>query len=160
MILTLPPLQGFISKETDFHLLQFLSNFFRYLASNFPSSHPYSNLAIYFLSNSLLLYSSLSYHLTSIFNLPLNSSTNSFAFSKSSSFSHVLFSAINSFHHTKYFSTPLCYRTLEHWQFLFFFTFIFLILYWFSFSFLSFFFWTIKRHVTLQLHDMSQDMMS
>ena len=109
MILTLPPLQDFISKETDFHLLQFLSNFFRYLASNFPSSHPYSNLAIYFLSNSLLLYSSLSYHLTSTFNLPLNSSTNSFAFFKSSSFSHMSFSAINLFHHTKYFSTPLTF---------------------------------------------------
>ena len=108
-ILTLPSLQGFSSGETDFHLLQFLSNFFRYSASNFPSFHPYSNLAIYFPGNLLLLYSSLSCHLTSAFNLPLNSSTNSFAFSKTSSFSHVSFSAVNPFHHTKYFSTPLTF---------------------------------------------------
>ena len=109
MILTLSFLQGFSSRETDFHLLQFFSNFFRYSALNFPSSHPYSNLAIYFPSNSLLLYSSLFCHLTSAFNLPSNLFTNFFAFSKSSSFSHVSFSAVNPFHHTKYFSTPLTF---------------------------------------------------
>ena len=109
MILTLFPLQDFSSRKTDFHLLQFLSNFLRYSASNFPSSHPYSNLAVYFPNSSLLLHSFHSYRLTSAFNLPSNSSTNSLAFSKSSFFSHVSFSAINSFHRTKYFSTPLTF---------------------------------------------------
>ena len=109
MILALPLLQGFSSGETDFHLLQFLSNFLRYSALNFLSSYPYSNLAIYLPGSSLLLYSSHSCHLTSIFNLSLNSSTNSFAFSKSSFFSHVSFSAMNLFHCTKYFSTPLTF---------------------------------------------------
>ena len=109
VILTLSPLQDFFSRETDFHLLQFLSNFFRYSASNFPLFHPYSNLAVYFPSSLLLLYSSLSCHLTSTFNLPLNLSTNSFAFSKFSSFSHVSFPAVNPFHHTKYFSAPLTF---------------------------------------------------
>ena len=37
-ILTLSLLQGFSSRETDFHLCQFLSNFLRYSALNFPSS--------------------------------------------------------------------------------------------------------------------------
>ena len=107
--MTLPSLQGFSFRETDFHLLQFLSNFLRYSTSNFPSSHPYSTLAVYLPSSSLLLYSSHSCHLTSAFNLPLNSSTNSFAFSKPSFFSHVSFSAVNPFYHTKYFSTPLTF---------------------------------------------------
>ena len=107
--MALPLLQGFSSRETDFHLLQFLSNFLRYSTSNFLSSHLYSNLAIYLSSSSLLLYSSHSCHLTSTFNLSSNSSTNSFAFSKSSFFSHVSFSAVNLFHRTKYFSTPLTF---------------------------------------------------
>ena len=84
VILILPPLQGFSSRETDFHLL---SNFLRYSASNFLLFHPYSNLAIYFPGSLLLLYSSLSCRLTSTFNLPLNSSTNFFVFSKSFFFS-------------------------------------------------------------------------
>ena len=76
---------------------------------NFPLSYPYSNLVICFPGSLLLLYSSLSCCLTSTFNLSLNSSTNSFVFSKSSSFFYVLFSAINPFHRTKYFSTPLTF---------------------------------------------------
>ena len=108
-ILTSPPFQDFSSGETDFYLYQFLSNLLRYSFSNFPSSHTYSSLVVYFSSSSLLLYSSLSCHLTSIFNLPLNSFTSSFAFSKSSFFSYVSLSAINPFHHTKYFSTPLTF---------------------------------------------------
>ena len=106
VILILPPLQGFSSRETDFHLL---SNFLRYSASNFLLFHPYSNLAIYFHGSLLRLYSSLSCRLTSTFNLPLNSSTNFFVFSKSFFFRHVSFSAVNPFHCTKYFFTPLTF---------------------------------------------------
>ena len=109
MILTLLPLQGFSSRETNFHLLQFLSNFLRYSTSNFTLSHLYSNLAVYLPDNSLLLYSFYSCCLTSTFNLSSNSSTSSFAFSKSSFLSHVSFSTVNPFHHTKYFSTPLTF---------------------------------------------------
>ena len=119
LILTLPPSQGFFSRETDFYLHQFFSNFFKYFSSNFPPSHPYSNFAIYFPGSSFLLYFSASGFLfispsTSIFsccltftfNLLSNLSINSFAFSKSSPFSHVLFSAMNPFQCTKYLSTP------------------------------------------------------
>ena len=118
LILTLPPPQGFISRETNFHLCQFFSNFLKYFSSNFPSSQLYSNFVIYFPSSSLLLYSSIlgfffislptstfSCHLTSVFNLSLNLSTNSFVFSKSFPFSHISFSTVNPFQHTKYLST-------------------------------------------------------
>ena len=114
-ILTLSLLQGFSSRETDFHLCQFFSNFFKYSSLNFLSSQPYSNFAVYFPSNSLLLYSSafgfffvlspcstFSYFFTSILNLPSNSSTNSLAFLRFSSLSHVLLSVVNPFHCTKY----------------------------------------------------------
>jgi len=47
--------------------------------------------------------------LTSTSILPLNFPTNSFTFSKSSSFSYISFSAINSFQHTKYFITLLIF---------------------------------------------------
>jgi len=53
--LTLSPLQGFSSRETDFYFCQFLSNFFKYLSSNFLSSYLYNIFVIYFLSNSSLL---------------------------------------------------------------------------------------------------------
>ena len=53
--LTLPPLPGFSGGETDFHFCQFLSNFFRYSFSNFPSSYLYNIFAVYFSSNSPLL---------------------------------------------------------------------------------------------------------
>ena len=105
-----------------FHLSQFLSNFFKYSSSNFLLSHPNNNFAIYFSSNTLLLnsstlgfnftlhlYSTPSCLLTSVLNLPSNSSTNSFAFSKSSFFSQVLCSTVNPFHLTKYLSTPLIF---------------------------------------------------
>ena len=108
-ILTLSPFQGFSSGETNFHFCQFFSNFLRYFVSNFSLSHPYSNFAVYFPGSSFFLYSTLFCHFTSIFNLPSNSFTNSFVFSKSFSFSHVLFSAINPFHRTKYFRTSLIF---------------------------------------------------
>ena len=114
-ILTLSLLQGFSSRETDFHLCQFLSNFFRYSASNFPSSHPYSNFTIYFLSNIPLLnslspgISVFSCLLTSTLNPPSNLFTNYLAFSKSSFFSHESCSAVNLFHRTRYLSTPLIF---------------------------------------------------
>ena len=55
LLLTLSPLQGFSSRETDFHFHQFLSNFLKYSSSNFPSSHLYNIFAINFPSNSPLL---------------------------------------------------------------------------------------------------------
>ena len=119
VILTLPLLQGFSSRETDFYLCQFFSNFLKYSFSNFLSSQPYSNFAIYFPSNLFLLYFStfgfffvlspcptFSYFLTSALNLPSNSFTNSLAFPRFSSLSHVLLSVVNPFHCTKYLSIP------------------------------------------------------
>ena len=86
-------LQGFFSGETNFHFYQFLSNFFKYSFSNFPSSHLYNIFAIYSSGNSLLLeslssiISNFSCCLTSAFNIPSNSATTTFIFSKSSSLS-------------------------------------------------------------------------
>ena len=113
--LTLPPLQGFSSRETDFYFCQFLVNFLKYSSSNFPSSHPYNIFAINFPSKSYLLKSlssirsNFSCLLTSAFILPSNSSNASFTFYKSSLFLHVSLSAINPFHCTKYFSTSLIF---------------------------------------------------
>ena len=120
--MTLPPLQGFFSRETDFYLCQFLSSFFKYSSSNFLLFQSNSNLAIYFSSSLLLLNSSVlrfnfTFHLSSIFfclltsvpNLPLNSFTNFFVFSKFSSLSHISLSTVNLFHWTKYLSTPLIF---------------------------------------------------
>ena len=116
--MTLPPLQGFSSEETVFHLCQFLSNFLKYSFSNFPLFQPYSNFAIYFPGNSILLNSfafvfcfqfTSSCLLTSAPILPLNSSTNSLACSRSSFLSHISFSTVNLFYHTRYFSTPLIF---------------------------------------------------
>ena len=116
--MTLSLLQGFFSGETDFHLHQFFSNSFKYSFSNFLLSQPYSNFAVYLSSSSLLLYSSVlgffipppcfifSCLLTSALNLPSNSSTNSLVFPRSSSLSHVSFSIVNLFHHTRYLSIP------------------------------------------------------
>ena len=122
LVLTLLPLQGFSGGETNFHLCQFLSNFFKYLSSNFLLSQPNNNLAIYFSGSLLLLNSStlgfiFTFHLSSILfclltstpNLPSNLSTNSFAFSKSFSLSYVSLSTVNSFHLTKYLFTPLIF---------------------------------------------------
>ena len=100
---------------SSFYLFQFHSNFLKYSSSNLLSSHPYNNFAMYFPSNSILLYSILSTflfstcHLTSTSNLSSKSFTSFFVFLKSSSFSHVSFSAVNPFHWTKYFSTPLIF---------------------------------------------------
>ena len=104
------PSQGFFSRETDFHLCQFLSNFLGYSSSNFPSSYLYSNFTIYLPSNSLSsTISVLSYLLTSAFIHSLNSSNAFFAFSKFSFFSHMSCFAVNPFHCTKYLSTPLIF---------------------------------------------------
>ena len=113
--LILTPPQGFSSRETDFHFCQFLSNFLKYSFSNFPSSHPYNIFAVNFSGNSPLLKSLSSaisiffYLLTSAFILPSNSSNTSLAFPKSSFLSQVSCSTVNSFHHTKYLSTPLIF---------------------------------------------------
>ena len=122
LILTLSLPQGFSSGETDFYLCQFFSNFLKYSSSNFLSSQLYSNFAIYFPGSLLFLYSFalrfpftflptsiFSCHLTSTFNLPLNSSTNFLAFTKFSFFFHVSYSTINPFYYTKYFSVPLTF---------------------------------------------------
>ena len=99
-----------------FHYFQFFSNFLKYSVSNFLLSHPYNIFTVYFPGNSSLLksfsstISNFSCHLTSASILLLNSTTNSFVFSKSSFFFQLLCSAMNLFYHTKYFITP-CYRT-------------------------------------------------
>ena len=78
--LTLSPLQGFSSRETDFHFCQFLSNFLKYSFSNFPLSYLYNIFAINFPGNFPLLKSFSSAIsnffclLTSVFILPSNSS--------------------------------------------------------------------------------------
>ena len=107
------PPQGFSSGETDFYFCQFLSNFLRYSFSNFLLSYLYNSFAIYFSGNSALLksfssaQSNFSCLLIFVFILPSNSAISSFVFFKFSSFFQLLFSAVNSFYHTKYFVTPL-----------------------------------------------------
>ena len=113
------PLQSFFSRETDFHLCQFLSKFFKYSSSNFLSSHPNKIFAVYFPGNSLLLnssafrfnftfytFSSSFYHLTFPSTLLSNLPTNFSMFSKSFSFSHVLFFTVmhQILHYSPYFS--------------------------------------------------------
>ena len=111
-VLILPLSQGFSFRETNFYFHQFLFNFLRYSFSIFPSSHSYNIFAIYFSSNSLLLksffsiISNFSCLLTSALILLSNSSTASLVFFRSSFLSHMLCSAINPFHYTKYFSIP------------------------------------------------------
>jgi len=113
--MTLPPLQDFFSRETDFYFHQFLSNFFKYSTSNFPSSHLYNIFAMYFHSNSLLLkffsstISDFFCCLTSASSLSLNLATTSFPFPRFSFFSQVSSSIVNSFYHTKYFATFLIF---------------------------------------------------
>ena len=100
---------------SSFHLFQFFSNFFKYLSSNFLSSHPYNNFIIYFPGNSPHLKSLSSTisiffcFLTSTFIRPSNSSNVSPAFSRFSLFSYVSFSAVNSFNCTRYLSTPFIF---------------------------------------------------
>ena len=80
-----------------------------------PGGIDHNIFAVYFSGNSPLLkslssaISNFSYHLTSAFILPSNSTTTSFAFPKSSSFFHVLCSIVNLFHCIKYFTTPLIF---------------------------------------------------
>ena len=113
--LTLPPLQGFFSRETDFHFCQFLSNFLKYSSSNFPLSHPYSIFAINFPGSSPLLksfsstMSNFSCLLISAFILLSNYSSTSLVFPKSSSLSQVSCSTINPFYCTRYLSTSLIF---------------------------------------------------
>ena len=102
-----------------FHFLQFFSNFLKYSSSNLLLSHSYNIFTIYFSSNSPLLKSfsstklNFSCLLISAFILLLNSATNSLTFSKSSSFSQLLYFAINLFHCTKYFITPFIFFYLR-----------------------------------------------
>ena len=113
--MTLPPLQGFSSRETDFHFCQFLSNFLRYYFLNFPLSHLYNIFTVYFPGNFPLLkffssvLSNFSYLLILALILPSNSPTASLAFPRSSSLSYILCFTINPFHCTKYFSTPFIF---------------------------------------------------
>jgi len=114
-ILTLLPIQGFFSEETNFHFYQFLSNFLKYSFSNFPLCYLYNIFSVYFSSNSSLLKSCSStksnffYLLTSVLILLSNSAITFFAFSKFSPFSYMLFSTINSFYNTKHFITSLIF---------------------------------------------------
>ena len=115
LLLTLPSLQGFSSRETSFHFRQFLSNFLKYSSSNFLLSHPYSIFAINFLGNSTLLktfFSAISkffYLLTFVFILLSNFSNTSLVFPKSFLLFQVSCSTINPFYHTKYLFTPLIF---------------------------------------------------
>ena len=95
---------------SSFHFFQFLSNLFKYSSSNFWSSHPYNNFAIYFPGNSILLYSSTSPSCLLTSTPPRsNSSINSSAFFKFSLLSQVSPSAVKPFHYIKYFTTPLVF---------------------------------------------------
>jgi len=113
--LTLPPSQGFSSRETDFYFYQFLSNFLKYSSSNFPLSHLYNIFTVYFSGNFSLLksfssiISNFSYLLTSTLILSSNSFIASLVFPRSSSLSYMLCSAINPFQYTKYFSISLIF---------------------------------------------------
>ena len=87
--------------------------------SKLLSSHSYNIFAIYFSSNFPLLKfhsftkSNFSYLLTSALSLLSNSATAFFAFSKSFSLSNILHSAVNHFHHTKYFTALLIFLLLN-----------------------------------------------
>jgi len=113
--LTLPFLQDFSSRETDFHFHQFFSNFLKYSFSNFLSFHLYNIFTIYFPSSSPLLkshsstQSNFSCFLTFTLSLSSNSAIISFVFSKSSFFFYISLFAVNPFHHTKHFITPLIF---------------------------------------------------
>ena len=104
-----------------FHLIQLLSNFFKYSSSNFLLSHLNKIFTVYFTDNSLLLNTStsgfnylsfpISFLICTLFISSsliffLNSSTKSIAFLKFSNLSHVSFSTVYLFHLTKYSSFP------------------------------------------------------
>ena len=82
-----PLLQDLFSREINFYFCQFLSNFFRYLYSNFLLSHLYNIFTVHFSGNFFLLKScsftksNFSYLLTSVLILLSNSATISFVFS-------------------------------------------------------------------------------
>ena len=100
---------------SPFHFFQFFSNLFKYSSSNFWSSHPYNIFAVNFpgnfpllksLSSAMSIFSCL---LTSTLIFPSNSFMASSAFFKFSILSQVSPSAVNPFHRTRYFSTPLIF---------------------------------------------------
>ena len=103
--MTLPPfLRFFLWKNlAPFHLLQFLSNLFKYSQSNFLLSHLYNIFAVNFPSISscsfFILLSSFLYSFS-------YSSTASFAFFRFVPFSHESSSAMYPFHLTKYSHLP------------------------------------------------------
>ena len=109
----------FLILSSSFHFFQFLSNFFKYLSSNFLLSHLYNIFAIYFPSSSLFLkslssaISNFSCFLTSVSILLSNPLTNFFVFSKFFSFSQLSCSAINLFYCIKYFTTPLTFLSFR-----------------------------------------------
>ena len=115
LTLTLPFIQDFSSRETNFYFFQFLSNFLKYSFSNFLSFYPYNIFAIYFSSSLPLLKScsftksNLSCHLTFTLSFLSNFTTTFFALSKSYSLFYISFSTINSFQYTKYFTTSLTF---------------------------------------------------
>jgi len=98
-----------------YYLLFKISLLGKLTSSNFSLSYLYNIFAIYFSSNSFFLKSysstkfSFYYLLTSVLSLLLNFAIAFFIFSKSFSLSHILCSAVNIFHHTKYFITPLIF---------------------------------------------------
>ena len=110
MILTLLPFKVSPLEKLTFI---FASSFLTF--SNLPLFYPYNIFAVYFSSNSSLIKSlfstifNFSCYLTSVFILFSNFATTFFAFSRSFFFSYVLYSAVNSFHHTKYFVTLLIF---------------------------------------------------
>ena len=113
--LTLTPPQGFSSGETDFHFCQFLSNFLKYSFLNFLLFYSYNIFVVNFPGNSPLLkslsstISSFSCLLTSVFILSSNSASISFMCPKFSFFSYILYSTVNPFYLTRYFSIPLIF---------------------------------------------------
>ena len=110
-----PLFQSFFFRETNFYFYQFFSNFLRYFSLNFISFYLYYIFAVYFSSNSFLLkffFSTIAnflYFFTFILNLSSNFITAFFAFFKSFHFSPILFSAVNPFYYTKYFTTSLIF---------------------------------------------------
>ena len=114
--MTLSLLQGFSYRETNFYFCQFFSNFLKYSFSNFLLSYSYNIFTVYFSSNFPLLkffssiISNFSCHLTSVLILSLNSFITSLVFPRSFFLFHISYSAINLFHHTKYFATP-CHKS-------------------------------------------------
>ena len=152
-ILILFPFQGFSSRETDFHFYQFFFNFLRYSFSNFPLFYLYNIFAVYFPSNSSFLkfffsiLPNFSDCLTSILILSSNSAIAFLVFYKPFFFSQVLFSAVNLFYCTKYFTTLLIFILYSIFSTSHFFNSIYF--YWFYFFyFLFFYLFSISHYLT------------